>query len=82
MGRVAVRVNGVDVKVGNGVGAGVYCYFSDPGDTVPKLFEDVTTGDIMRWLGTEAGYELDNTDEVDYDYNTCESSSSSSAVGS
>ena len=81
VGRVAVRVNGVDVEVGNGTKTGVDCYFSDPGDTVAKLFEDVTTGDIMRWVGTNAGYELDNTDEVDYEYNTVEGSSSSSAVG-
>jgi hypothetical protein len=81
VGRVTVRVNGVDVRVGNGIKSGVDCYFSDPGDTVAKLFEDVTAGDIMRWIGSVAGYQLDNTDEVDYDYNTCESSSSSSAVG-
>lgn len=81
VGSVRVRINGNDVKVGNGTKTNADCYFSDPGDTIAKLMDDIVAGDIMRWVGTEAGYQLDSSDEVDYDYNTVESASSSSSVG-
>lgn len=79
--RVAVRINGVDAIVGNGTKVGVDCYFSDPGDTVAKTFHDIVAGDILRWIGSYAGYQIAVTDEIDYDYVTAESASSSSSPG-
>lgn len=68
-GYIGVRVNGVHVPlVGDGTTVGVWCYFSDDGGVTAKLMRDVVAGDLLYWNGSIAGYELEISDAIDFDY--------------
>lgn len=68
-GYVAVRVNGVAVPdVGDGVATGVSCYFTAPASPDPRALAQLTQGDVLRWNGSVAGYQLAPSDVLDIDY--------------
>lgn len=58
-----------------GVPDGVYigCYFTSPTDngdpTKARVNDgDVQIGDLLYWIGSIAGFDVDSTDYLDYDY--------------
>ena len=65
---VGVRVNGVDVTVGNGTTLACACYFSGDGGTTARTWGAIVVGDTCHWNGSVAGYQLSDTDVVDFDY--------------
>ena len=64
---VSVEVNGLEVNVGDGA-KDEPSYFSADGGTTAKAIADIAAGDILYWMGSIAGYELDETDEIDISY--------------
>lgn len=64
---VRVTINGAGQRVGDGVKT-LDCYFSSDGGTTAKLIKDIATGDILYWVGSVAGFELESTDIVEFDY--------------
>lgn len=64
---VAIKVNGIEVNLGNGV-KNQACYFSNDGGATAKTIADIEAGDILHWNGSIAGYQLDETDDVDIAY--------------
>lgn len=64
---VSVRVNGIDVNLGNGSKTKA-CYFSHDGGTNARLIKDIQAGDQLYWNASVAGYELDGSDDVDVVY--------------
>jgi hypothetical protein len=49
------------------------CYFTSPTDngnpTLARINDgDVQKGDLLYWLGSVSGYQLDVTDRIDYEY--------------
>ena len=65
--KVIVRVNGLQVDVCDGV-KDEACYFSNDGGITAKTHSLIAAGDTLHWIGSIAGYQLDETDEVDIDY--------------
>lgn len=66
---VGVRINGVDVPdVGDGTKVAASCYFSGDAGVTPRLWTAITVGDTLHWQGTIAGYELTNSDVIDFVY--------------
>lgn len=67
---VNVRLNGIDANLG---GATNYqtksCYFSPDGFIVRNI-EDIESGDELYWNGDVVGFELDETDDIDFLYQT------------
>lgn len=63
---VKVFVNGVEVNVG-GKTYPYDCYFSNDGVTVRNI-GDERLGDKLYWNGSISGYELDETDLIDFMY--------------
>lgn len=55
---VKVELNGVGVKVGDGVTTDCDCYFSDDGGTTPKSIASIGQNDKLYWMGSYSGYEL------------------------
>ena len=67
-GNVKVLVNGCAVKLGNGSKV-ADCYFSallTP--SVARLIKDIVAGDILHWVGSLAGYQLDTSDNISLVY--------------
>lgn len=64
---VQVRVNGIDVNLGNGSKT-KSCYFSHDGGINARLIKDIQAGDQLYWNASIAGYELDDSDDVDVMY--------------
>lgn len=69
-GAISVFVGGLRREVGNGTKTGVDCYFSGDGGTTARAFGAITSGDTMHWNGSVAGFELDATDRIDWEYPT------------
>jgi hypothetical protein len=76
-GHVAVVVNGLRVRVGNGnrddIGAGtnnVHCYFSNDAGATARVQGSIVATDTLYWNGGHAGYELAVTDFIDLVYET------------
>lgn len=67
-GYVRVLVRGDAQLLGNGVKTDD-CYFSSDNGVTAKLIKDISAGDILYWVGSKAGFQLDNEDRIDYDYN-------------
>ena len=53
--------------VGDGVKT-LNCYFSADGGTTAKSVSALTSGDQLYWNGTVAGFDLDTSDVIDFDY--------------
>lgn len=66
-GYVIIRINGVQVDIGDGVKTRE-AYFSDDGGTTAKAFAAITIGDELIWNGVIAGFELTGGDDCDFDY--------------
>jgi len=65
---IEVLVNGIQVNLGNGVKT-ESCYFSGDSGTTARSFANIVSGDTLHWNGTIAGYQLDATDRLDFNYN-------------
>jgi hypothetical protein len=66
-GDVTVRINGIEVNVGNG-NRNEDCYFSADSGTTAKLIANIEAGDELYWNGDNAEFELDGADDVDITY--------------
>lgn len=64
---VAVKINGIEVNLGDGAKDSA-CYFSNDGGETAKTIANIEAGDILYWNGSIAGYQLDNTDDIDISY--------------
>ena len=64
---VIVKVNGLQVNLGNGA-KDEACYFSADGGTTARSVADITAGDTLYWMGSIAGYELEVDDDIDIVY--------------
>jgi len=64
---VAVFVNGLMTTVGDGVKT-LNCYFSADGGITAKSVSALASGDQLYWNGTVAGFDLDTSDVIDFDY--------------
>lgn len=64
---VSVEVNGLECNIGDGV-KDQACYFSADGGTTAKTMENIEAGDTLYWMGSIAGYELEASDDVDFNY--------------
>jgi hypothetical protein len=68
LGDVIVVVNGVVVEVSFGSVLGK-CYFADPLNlNIARIYQNVLPNDVLVWNGLVTGYDLDNTDEVSFYY--------------
>lgn len=65
--KVDVKINGVQVNIGNGVKT-KDCYFSGDMGLTARLIKDIQAGDELYWNSDIAGFELDAKDDVDFDY--------------
>lgn len=74
---VEVNINGVQVSLEDsatqGSAVSAACYFSDNGGashsvrTVRRI-DEIQTGDLLYWVGSNAGYELDIDDSISLNY--------------
>jgi len=64
---VTVKVNGMEVNLSNGDKTQA-CYFSADGGNTAKPIADIEAGDLLYWNGSIAGYQLDETDDIDISY--------------
>jgi hypothetical protein len=65
---VQVLVNGLNVNLGDGSTTAQPCYFSNDGGVTAKEIKDIEAGDVLYWNGIVAGYNLDDTDDIDLLY--------------
>ena len=65
---VSVFVNGALIKLGDGQKLTADAYFSANAGVTPKAFNAIAAGDELFWNATNAGYNLDANDEVDFNY--------------
>lgn len=70
VGYTRVFVNGVALDPGDGVKVSVPCYFSGDGGTTPRAIANIVMGDVLYWNGSVAGYQLDTSDRIDFDFET------------
>lgn len=64
---VTVKINGVEVNLGDGVKTQA-CYFSVDSGVTARTIANITAGDTLYWNGSYAGFELDSSDDVDISY--------------
>lgn len=64
---VIVKVNGLQVNLGDGA-KDEACYFSADGGTTAKAAADIAANDTLYWMGSVANYELEADDEIDIVY--------------
>lgn len=64
---VRVSVNGLGVVLGSGVKT-KDCYFSADGGTTARAITAIAAGDLLYWVGTVAGFQLDASDRIDFEY--------------
>lgn len=61
-GAVTVLVDGVKQRLG------VDCYFTAAASSTPRALGDAVIGDVLRWRGSVAGFELSSGDSLDFLY--------------
>jgi hypothetical protein len=66
-GAVIVKINGLQINLGDGA-KGQAAYFSADGGTTAKSVADITAGDTLYWMGSIADYELEIDDDIDFVY--------------
>jgi len=66
-GAVIVKVNGLQINLGNGA-KDEAAYFSADGGTTARLVADVAAGDTLYWMGSIIGYQLETDDDIDIVY--------------
>jgi hypothetical protein len=64
---VHVKINGIEVNLGNGART-KDCYFSNDGGLTAKSIKNIAAGDELFWNGAIAGFELDPSDDIDFEY--------------
>ena len=64
---VIVKVNGLQINLGDGV-KNQAVYFSADGGTTARLVADIAANDTLYWMGSIAGYQLEADDEIDVVY--------------
>jgi len=64
---VTVKINGIEINLGDASKLEA-CYFSNDGGATPKAVADIEAGDWLYWNGSIAGYQLDETDDIDISY--------------
>ena len=64
---VIVKVNGLQVNIGDGA-KDQACYFSADGGTTARAAADIAANDTLYWMGSIANYELEADDEIDIVY--------------
>ena len=64
---VTVKVNGIEINLGDGVKTEA-TYFSNDEGLTARLIADIEAGDLLYWNGSIAGYELDAADDIDISY--------------
>lgn len=62
--KVDLKINGISCNYGMAKDF----YFSNDGGVTAKAMADIEAGDQLIWNGDNAGYELDQTDDIDLDY--------------
>jgi hypothetical protein len=67
-GYVRVFVNGHAVSLKDGPAGTGACYFSGDGGTTARAISAIAFGDTFHWVGSVAGFELDTSDLIDWDY--------------
>jgi len=67
-GMVYVMINGIQAKLA-GVDKVGDCYFSADAGVNAKAIAAIALGDKLYWNGSVAGFQLDSSDKVDYNYN-------------
>ena len=64
---VIIKVNGLQVNLGDGA-KDQACYFSADGGTTARAVADIAANDTLYWMGSIANYELEADDEIDIVY--------------
>ena len=64
---VIVKVNGLQVNLGDGA-KDEACYFSADSGTTAKSVSAIAAGDVLYWMGSIASYQLEADDEIDIVY--------------
>lgn len=57
-----------DLTLGNGTKTGCEGYFADSSNTTARAFGAVQQGDFLYFNGSVAGFQLDATDSISFDY--------------
>lgn len=65
---VMVQVNGIQVQVGDATKISVESYFSADAGVNAVAISAIATPNTYHWNGSIAGYELDATDVIDFNY--------------
>ena len=64
---VNIKVNGMEVNLCDGDKLSE-CYFSNDGGVTARLIANIEANDTLYWNGSIAGFELDETDDIDIAY--------------
>ena len=64
---VNIKVNGMEVNLGDGDKLSA-SYFSADGGTTARAMADIAAGDTLYWNGSISNYQLDATDDIDIQY--------------
>lgn len=64
---VNIKVNGMEVNLSDGDKLSE-CYFSNDGGVTARLIANIEADDTLYWNGSVAGFELDETDDIDIAY--------------
>lgn len=67
-GAVSVFVDGIRASLGDGVKTKV-CYFSSDSGVTAKTLDTLESDDKLYWNGSIAGFQLDENDVIDIEYN-------------
>lgn len=62
--KVDLKINGISCNYG----IAKDFYFSNDGGITAKAMADIEAGDQLIWNGINAGFELEDTDDIDLDY--------------
>lgn len=69
-GYIRVTINNVGVLVGDGTKVAVPCYFSSNGGVTALPLRSVFSGALLYWNQSVAGFQLDPSDSIDFNYQT------------
>jgi hypothetical protein len=69
LGWVGIHVNGILYPLGDGVKTAA-CYFSADGGTTPRSISAIVATDVLYWVQSVAGFNLDTSDIIDLVYET------------
>lgn len=62
--KVTVKINGIEASYGMSKDF----YFSNDGGLTARAMKDIEAGDELYWNGTNAGFDLEPSDDIDIDY--------------